>query len=305
MIYKKIVLTPKSWLITPLESDTVLSYIFAFNFEKLEHIYKKFQEWINLPFLITNWLLENTLPRPMFFSDEKHPQESSLLEDINEEVSKKKIKKITQLPLDKSLLELIFNWKNNEFRDRLKNISNNGNKEIVIDFKNSIPRFNNWDTNPYEIPDINYISWNYVIYVKLIDEKDFELFFDCLKNTFEKIWFWKWKSRWYGHFKNVEIKDLDINESEVFKYIDELKKQNLYFVLNNYKPKDSEIDKFNLDKSFYQLNSKHTKSLSEFNENIFKWQMNFISEWSVIYSDDKLVWDSYKSDNSYNFWFIF
>jgi hypothetical protein len=44
MIYKKIILKPSSGLITPLESDTILSYIFAYNFEKLNEVYRKFCE---------------------------------------------------------------------------------------------------------------------------------------------------------------------------------------------------------------------------------------------------------------------
>jgi len=53
------------------------------------------------------------------------------------------------------------------------------------------------------------------------------------------------------------------------------------------------------------LNNKHTKSLSEFNKNIFKWKMSFISHWSVISTKEKLVWDYYNSNNSYNFGYIF
>ena len=166
MIYKKIILKPKSWLITPLESDTILSYIFAYNFEKLEHIYKKFQDWNNLPFLITNWFLENTLPRPMYFCDvnnELH-EKTTLIQDINSELDKKKIKKLTNIPFDKSILELIFTWKQDELRGVLKNNSDKKEKieiksiEIVSEYKNSIPRFNIWETNPFEITDINYIS---------------------------------------------------------------------------------------------------------------------------------------------------
>jgi len=310
MIYEKIVLKPKSWLITSLESDTILSYIFAYNFEKLEHIYKKFQNWKDLPFLITNWFLENILPRPMFFSEKKGKSDpTTLLDDIKNEVDKKKIKKLSNIPFEKNILELIFTWKDDELRGKLESFSKNSelkkNKETVSEYKNSIPRFNIWDTNPYEIEDIEYISWNYEIYVKIFNEADFDLFFDCFKNTFEKIWFWKGKSRWYWHFEKIENSNLNEKEKEVFEYLQELKNKNIYLILNNYKPTDEEIWSFDLDKSFYQINTKHTKSLSEFNENIFKWQMNYISAWSVINSKKELIWESYISWNSYNFWFIF
>ena len=310
MIYKKIILTPKSWLITPLESDTILSYIFAYNFKKLERIYKKFQDWKDLPFLITNWFIENTLPRPMYFLDKEwEHKNTTLIDDIKQEVDKKKVKKLSNITFDKSILDLIFTWKEDQLREVLKNYSKNNEwkniNERVSEYKNSIPRFNIWETNPFEIEDVNYISWNYVIYVKIFDEKDFNLFFDYFKNTFEKIGFWKGKSRWYGHFRSVESRELDLNEKEVFEYIEELKKQDLYLVLNNYKPIDEEIESFDLKNSFYQINTKHTKSLSEFNENIFKWQMNFINAWSVITSKKVLIWDNYSSDKSYNFGFIF
>ena len=312
MIYKKIILKPKSWLISKLESDTILSYIFAYNFEKLTDIYKKFQNWQELPFLITNWFLENTLPRPIYFTNSNNADESkktTLFEDIKNEPDKKKIKKLWNISLNKNILEMIFTWKEEELREQLRIYSkNNESKKInetVWEYKNNIALFNIWETKPFEIENIDYITWNYVIYVKIFDEKDFNIFFDCLKNTFEKIGFWKGKSRWYGHFKNVENFDLDENEKEVFEYLDELKKQNLYLVLNNYKPKTEEIENFDLEKSFYQINTKHTKSLNEFNENIFKWQMNFINNWSVIKSQKNLIWDNYKSWNSYNFWYIF
>jgi hypothetical protein len=45
--------------------------------------------------------------------------------------------------------------------------------------------------------------------------------------------------------------------------------------------------------------------LQEFNEKFFKWRMNFIKAWSVIFPSAKLKWDYYKSNNSYNFGFIF
>lgn len=311
MIYKKIILKPSSWLITHLESDTILSYIFAYNFEKLQSIFQKFKDWKNIPFIISNWFLENTLPRPIFFIDNKDKlKNSTLFEDIITEVDKKKIKKLIDIPFNKSILDLIFTWNDEKLRENLKiYVKSNEWKKIfdnVIELKNSIPRFNNWETIPYEIWDIKYISWNYEIYAKIENELDFNLFFNCFKNTFEKIWFWKWKSRWYWHFKSIETKDLEENEKEVLEYIKELKKQNLYFVLNNFKPSFEEINSLNLDKSFYEINMKHTKSLSEFNNNlIFKWQMNFFKEWSIIYSEKELKWDYYKSWNSYSFGYIF
>lgn len=307
MIIKKIVLKTKSWLITSLESDTVLSYVFAYNFEKLQNIYNNFIDWNNLPFLITNWYIENTLPRPIYFEKiEKNNTRTSLIEDINQEVEKKSIKKLSNIPMDKEILEFIFNSRHEELREKLKIFTQTESKiKKISEYKNSIPRFNIWDTNPYEIENIEYNKWNYVIYVKIFEEDNFKIFFDCLKNTFEKVWFWKGKSRWYGHFLNVELQELNQNEKEVFDYIEKLKSNNLYFVLNNFKPKTEEIETIDIEKSFYLINSKHTKSLTEFNTNIFKWQMNFFQVGSIIYSEKKLIWDKYQSDNSFNFGFIF
>lgn len=308
MNYKKIILTPKSWLITPLESDTVLSYVFAYNFDKLKNIFDKFLDW-NPSFVLSNWFIEGILPKPIFFNTNLKLPETDIKQDIDQEKERKKIKKLSTFPLDKIYFEMLFEWDNyDEYNEKIKWYLDNFmiKQEIVSDYKNSIKRFNLWETEPYEIENIKYISWNYVIYIKVYDENDFKIFFDSMKNTFETIWFWKAKSRWYGSFKEVNISDLSLKEKEVFDYFEELKqKYNLYFVLNNFKPNDDEINNFDLSKSYYQINNKHTKSLYEFNKEIFKWQMNFIEAWSVIYSENNLKWDFYKNWNSYNFWFIF
>jgi hypothetical protein len=314
MKYKKIILTPKSGLISELESDTILSYIFAFNFEKLNNIYIKFQEWKEIPFSITSWFLEWELPKPIYFQENSNKVKGNLLEDIKNEVDRKKLKKVSTFPIEKEYFKLLFDWKQKELEYKIKELlcnkeENHKYKEktqTISEYKNSIPRFNIWETNPYIIDNIKYISWNYVIYIKVYNEDDFNLFFDCFKTTFESIWFWKWKSRWYWKFKLLKSFDLDEKELEVFNYFEKLdKEKNLKVVLNNYKPTNNEIKNFDLNKSFYKLNNKHTKSLSEFNKNIFKWKMSFISHWSVISTKEKLVWDYYNSNNSYNFGYIF
>lgn len=312
MQLKKIILTPKSGLNTTLESDTILSYIFAFNFEKLKDIYKKFQDGKDLPFLITSWFNEWFLPKPIYFSKWTiEIPNTSILEDIKDEVSRKELKKISYFPIEKEFFELQFTWEQINLKNKIKNYLEDkkveDNREIrTIEYKNSIPRFNIWETNPYTINDIKYTNWNYVIYIKIYDNDDFDLFFNCFKNTFESIWFWKGKSIWYWQFSKIEIKDLDNKEIEVFHYFDKLEKdKKLKIVLNNYKPKNEEINNFNLKESYYKLNNKHTKSLSEFNKVIFKWKMSFIDSWSVISCNSKLVWWYYKSGKSYNFGYIF
>ncbi len=312
MEYKKIILTAKSWFITDLESDTILSYIFAYNFEKLKNVYDKFLNWDSLPFLISSWFDEGTLVKPIYFSSNNiEKTDSTLIEDISFETNRKDLKKMSIFPIRKKLFELLFNWNQVELKEELINILDDFNKKLknsklVSEYKNSIPRFNIWDTNPYSIENIKYNSWNKVIYVKVYDESDFNLFFKCLKNTFNSIWFWKAKSRWYWQFSNIELEDLDNNEKDCFTYFENLEKEkNLKIVLNNYKPSVSEIEDIDLSKSFYKLNNKHTKSLSEFNKTIFKWKMSFFAPWSVISTNQKLKGDFYKSWNSCNFGFIF
>ncbi len=306
MQIKKIILTPKSWLITPLESDTVLSYIFAFNYEKLKDILDDFIKWEVLPFNITNAFQTWFLPKPIYFSEIIKINDCSLEEDLRNEKNRKKLKKLNKFPLNKSFFELLFNWKVEELNNKLVDLNLDEDKINISEAKNSIPRFHKWETTPYHIDDIEYISSSYTIYVKIYDERKFQLFFDCLKNNFETIWFWKWKSKWYWHFKNVELLGLDEEEKEVFDYFEELKKEKWYnIILNNFKPSNNDLENINIDKSYYVLNTKHTKSLSEFNKNIFKWQMNFFSPWSLLISDKIIIWDYYKSGNSYNFWYIF
>jgi len=310
MQYKKIILTLKSWFITNFESDTVLSYIFWYNFESLKNIFDKFRNNENIPFLITNWFIENKFPRPFYFSSIKNEKKENFFDDIENEKIRKNLKKIDFLPIQKNFFELLFNDEIEKLNEKLKKYLETYKKEenLInnIEYKNSIPRFNKKETNPYFLENVKYTNKNFVIYVKVFDENDFWLFFEKLKNTFENIWFWKAKSRWYWHFKNVELKDLEKNEKEVFDYFDFLEKEkNLKIILNNFKPSKKDLENIDLSNSFYQILSKNTKSLEEFNKNIFKWQMNFIKEGSVLKCKNKLIWDFYKSDNSYNFWYIF
>jgi hypothetical protein len=204
---------------------------------------------------------------------------------------------------------MIFEWDNFEkYEDLISEYLKKDEVKIIveIDAKNTIPRFNIWETTPYEIGNVKYTNWIFVIYVKIFDEISFNSFFECLKNTFESIWFWKAKGRWYGHFENIKLENLVDEEIKVFEYFEKLRRERwLYFILNNYKPTDEEIDNMDLNKSYYKINLKHTKTLSELEKNVFKWQMNFFSEWSVIFSAEKLIWNFYKFENSYNFWYIF
>jgi len=61
MKIKKIVFKFKSGYITPLKSDTILSYIFAYNFEKLKDIYMKILKKRIFLFLLQMLLINDIL----------------------------------------------------------------------------------------------------------------------------------------------------------------------------------------------------------------------------------------------------
>ena len=314
---KKIVFKFKSWYITELESDTILSYVFVYNFEKLKNIYEDFKNW-KVPFNITNAFDKGSIIRPFYMSkDEKKDNSNNefeeFLNNLIDEVDRKKIKKLWFIPLDTNILKLQLKDKTiedqEEYNKKLWEISekeeSDKKNDKISEFKNSIPRFYKGDTNPFAIEDVNYTNQEKVIYVKVYDEEKYNRFFESLKNTFETIWWWKWKSRWYGKIAYVKNETLDTKEIDFFDYLQELKKENKYIVLNNYKPSENDLQNIDIEKSFINLNHKHTKSLDNMP---FKWKMSFISAWSVL-TWENLKWDFYKAQledkESINFWYLF
>lgn len=319
MNIKKIVFKFKSWYITPLESDTILWYVFAHNFENLKDIFEDFKNQ-DIPFLITDAFDKDYIVRPFYIVDDRKKDEDDLLKDLQNEADRKKIKKLSILPIDKAkqILELQFkskdeNEQKEEYDDLLKEIINEDKDDIknitTAEFKNSIPRFNSTDTTPFAISDITYTNNEKIIYVKIFDEAKYNKFFECLKNTFETIWFGAWKSRWYGKIKYVKEEKLNKKEEELFKYIEQLKKEWKYIVLNNFKPSKDDIENIDTWKSFINLNHKNTKALDNMP---FKWKMSFISAWSVVITENiwyKIKWNFYKvqleKKESTNFWYLF
>lgn len=324
MNIKKIVFKFKFWYITPLESDTILWYVFAHNFENLKDIFEDFKNQ-DIPFLITDAFDKDYIIRPFYIVDDKEREkdnndnETELIKDLQNEADRKKIKKLSILPIDKAkqILELQFKSKDEneqkKYDDLLKEIINEDKSDIknitTAEFKNSISRFNSTDTTPFVVSDITYTNNKKIIYVKIFDEAKYNRFFECLKNTFETIWFGAWKSRWYGKIKYVEEEKLNKDEEELFKYIEELKKEWKYIVLNNFKPSKNDIENIDTWKSFINLNHKNTKALDNMS---FKWKMSFISAWSVVIiknKDKKLEWDYYEAKlwdkKAVNFWYLF
>lgn len=302
MIIKKIQLKFKSGYLTPLESDTILWYIFAKNFLELESVFNKYKQW-DIPFKISNGFINWNISRPIIFGDNKHDK-SSLLADLIIEKDKKLLKSLSYVPLKKEILKAIF-----EDQDKIPDIlktMNESNVEIEClssEMKNSIPRFNQWETTPFVVNDIRYSTSEYNIYVKIYDEKDFSKFFELMQKTLLALWRWKWVSRWYGKVSTCELKDLTDQESEAFKYLEQLKSKNQIVVLNNYKPDNTEIENINLEKSYLQFINKNTKTKER---NVFKWNMKFIAPGSVLYVKDwELKGSYYQVWTSFNFWYIF
>ena len=323
MEYKKIVLKPKSWIITPLESDTILSYIFAFGIaQENQDIIDTFENFKNgeIPFLITNafvsWNWKVFIPKPMFFQDKQERTNISLKKAIENEATRKKFKKADYVIFDKSILENIFDWDlSDEAKQKIIEWKKEYEENIEIDniWKNSIPRFNSWETNPFSVKAE--FANEYAIFVKVFDKEKFDNFFKFMKNLFETIGFGAWKSRWFGKFEEIKLLDLLNNEKETFDYLESLEKNWLKLVLNNYKPTDEELENANWWESFLDINWKNAKTIQEFNEKFFKWRMNFIKAGSVlrVKSDEEIGWSQmkklkgwyYESNGSYNFGYIF
>lgn len=323
MEYKKIVLKPKSWIITPLESDTILSYVFAFGIaqgnQDVINIFEDFKNW-ELLFLITNtficWNWKIFIPKPMFFQDKQERTNISLKEAIKNESTRKKFKKSDYVVFDKDILKNIFDWDlSDEAKQKIIEWKKEYDKNIEIDniWKNSIPRFNSWETNPFSVKAE--FANEYSIFVKVFDKEKFDDFYKFMKNLFETIGFGAWKSRWFGKFKEIKLLNLSTTEKETFDYLKNLEKDWLKLVLNNYKPTDEELEKVNWWESFFDINWKNAKTIQEFNEKFFKWRMNFIKAGSVlrVKSDEEIWWSQmkklkgwyYESNGSYNFGYIF
>ncbi len=315
MEYKKIILKPKSWIITALESDTILSYVFAWSFlqknDKIINIFENFKEW-EIPFLITNafvsWENKVFISKPIFFLDKKEKKDISLQESIKKESTRKKFKKANVVAFDKNILKNVFEKElSDEEKQQIIQWKESYEKYTTNEqiWKNTIPRFNSGETNPYMI-DVNFYN-ELTIYVKIFDKEKIDNFFDFMKNIFENIGFGAGKSRGFWKFEKIDLQDLSESEKDSFDYLQELEKQGKKLVLNNYKPTDEELNMIDFKNSFIDINWKNTKTTQELNKDFFKWSMNFINVGSVlsIKSNEEIKWGYYKSGISYNFGYLF
>ena len=320
MLYKKIELYPKTWIKTPLESDTILWYVFAFGFvqdnNEIIEIFEDYKNW-NLPFVITNWFLSSKnevfVPRPIYFDTRWEKQvnpDDDLKKGIENESVRKKKKKVSLIKF--THLKKYLSNKQEEILDNVIQVDFDDIVQQDVVWKNAIPRFHTADTNPFA--ENAEFAKKYTIYVKIFDEEKFNKFFDFIKNLFETIGFWAGKSRWFWKFEKIKLSDLTDQEKEILNFVEENKKQGNYLVLNNYKPTNEELEIMDFDSSYIDINWKNTKTIQEFNENFFKWNMNFIKEWSFIRvkseenlkkSEEKIIWSYYESWGSYNFGYLF
>ena len=299
MEVRKILISFKSGVITPIESDTLLSYIFALDFPNTETIFQKFLKPQTVPFIFSNAMLAGELPRPLYFFDKK--RETCLEEALAVELERKKIKSANTIAMKKSdFLSLFEHGDFNSFESASPQVS-------IAEFKNTLKRFGTWVATPYIIPSVRYVAWDLVVYVKIYDKNIFELFFSQMQKILLQYGFGAWKARWYGKIKSCTLTELTTEEEEVFDYIHYLRTQGKFYLLNNYKPTQEELLQINEKTSIYQIHTKQAKMLGH---QVFKWPLNFFAPWSVLQmkklSDiNKIYGDYYQSHQAFNFWYLF
>lgn len=315
VVYQKITLSFSSWFLTPLESDTILWYIFATNFEQLQDIFADFKDG-NPPFLVTNGFPWWVLPRPVFFGEKEDDKHTTLAEDILSEPKRKSIKKASRLPKDIQSFELAFKTNKTddekEKYDEILSTKKHHSNEKYAEFKNSIPRFHSDDTTPFAIPDITYSDHSWTIYVKVFDEQKFQLFWEAMQNTLMTIGRWAKKSIGYGKIKTIECQWVNEQEQAVFDLIQQHKEKGQYYVLNNYKPTPEELSHIDLKTSNILYSHKHPKTFpTDVSEQTpFKGKYSFIAPWSVVQfknnhlSTEKVLGESYRHWESFNFWYL-
>jgi hypothetical protein len=315
--------------VTPLESDTLLGYIFAHYFSDLEAVFNKFKTHVP-PFMLSNGFVTWTLPKPYIQLNIDKSNQNSLVEDMISEVARKNNKDIKEIPCEKKFLKFYLSWEEKiqeEVKDYIQDIQKyfgklheDGSRNELyqenfietIDFKNSIPRFDIENTTPYALDEIKRYDGKCIIFVSIFHdwEKDFDLFFASMKKTFLNLGRGKYKSKGYGNIKDINIWDLNKNEKEVFDLIDEQQTNWQYYILNNYKPSQQDLDHLDEKKSYYSIHHKNATSWDN-SDNPFKGTMHFFAPWSVLQFKNGYTpkWDNYESvgvnHTRYNFGFIF
>ena len=307
MDIQKIRLRFKSWLATPLESDTVLWYVFAYDFDNLEDVFQDFVDW-NPPFVISNGFVDWYLPKPFYFNNNFQREAANLSQQLALEQERKDKKSLSYFPAEKEIFKLLFEWNKDqmaEYDQKINQILENKNININTntEAKNYVPRYHKADTQPYNLENIYYSSNDFSIYIKIFDDSKTQRFLESMKNVFESIGFGKYKSRGYWKISMFENSLIDENEKNLFDYLQELGEDKwIYYVLNNYKIHQQEIDSIDTAQSYLNIWTKNTKTTQDF---VFKWNMSMVLPWSVIYADTKLTWDYYQTNKSFNFWYIF
>ena len=282
-----------------MESDTLLSYIFAVDFPNTETIFQKFLKSQTVPFIFSNAMLAGELPRPLYFFDKK--RETCLEEALAVELKRKKIKSANTIAMKKSDLLSLF-----EYGD-FKSFESSSTQVNIAEFKNTLKRFGTWVTTPYIIPSVRYVDWDLVVYVKIYDKNIFELFFSQMQKVLLQYGFGAWKSIWYGKIRSCTLTKLTTEEEEVFDYIHYLRTQGKIYLLNNYKPAQEELLQIDEKFSTYQIHTKQAKMLGN---QVFKWPLNFFAPWSVLQMKkwldiNKIYGDYYQSHQAFNFWYLF
>ncbi|UFX83257.1 hypothetical protein [Candidatus Absconditicoccus praedator] len=310
MKIKKIQFKFKSGFATQLESDTLLSYIFANDFDNLKDIFGKFKSGENLPFVISSAFFSSKLPKPYFFNsnNNEESEEKSLDQMIKSELDRKKKKSLNTLPIQKDIFETIFEGSMQDYENKISQIlkeeKNNQEKtifETLAESKNKIPRDFSNKTEPYSL-EINYYNGSFDIFVKVYDDEAFAKFYKSMEKTFLALGWGKYKSKGYGKIEYINCLDLSTQEQEVFDYFEKLQKEkNIYFVLNNFKLTKEDIEKIDFEQSNLNIQSKNTKSLRQ---NPFKGNMSFVYPGSVIVSKDGLKGGYYQVNNSFNFGYL-
>lgn len=300
MQIQKILLSFKSGLITPIESDTLLSYIFAMDFAYNEPIFRLFQSKETVPFVFSNAMLPGLLPRPLFFPS-KEKKEIWITEALHSELERKKTKSASMIQMQASAFSDFFAGL------QTQNMLQEPEITSIAEFKNTVPRFAQADTTPYSIPQVHYTDQDWVVYVKIYDQKAFQRFFASMQTVLMQYGFWAGKSRGYGKLSACTLQESTPSEKAVFDEIDQLRKQGLVYLINNFKPSSLEIQQIDWSKSYYQL---HTKQAKKADGEIFKGALNFLAAGSVLswkISDDPNTryGDFYQTNQAFNFWYLF
>ena len=313
---KKIIFSFKSWFISPLESDTVLGYVFAHDFQHLEQIFNSFLIEETIPFTISNAFPHGYIPRPFTFWA-KTKEKFTLENALNNERYRKKLKNINIIPIEKDILEYALNSDRNEneeshFFDLLKNFSLTANfdqKITLTHTKNKISRFSQ-ETTPYEIDNIKYSNNERCIYVKIKDNEQFTTFYMSLEKTFKILGRWAKKSIGYWKINNIRLEEINDKEKILFSLCEKKQKKGIYYILNNYKPTNTELTTLDLSKSQYKISYKQAKTATTQDQQMpFKWQYAFLTPGSVLFTKEKLKGNNYiqkgEDKNAFNFWYIF